>query len=87
MSDYDQLLAERNQLAAEVGRSAMALGVLANIYDAFLEKKGEAWCKHWEALPLNQVLNNGVPFRMPTLEDCRIAKAAAENDQSEYQPE
>jgi len=54
----------------------MALEVFAEVYDEFLKAKGSAWCKHWEAVPLNQFRDDAVPFRFPTLEDCRRAKEA-----------
>lgn len=83
MSDYEQLLAERNQLAAELGRCHSALGVLANVYDEFLLAKGKEWCDDNEAVPISQLFRLApVQFVMPTLEHCKNAKSAAENDQS-----
>ena len=82
--EFSTLLDERNELASELTQCHMALGVLANIYDAFLEAKGDAWCRHWECVPLNQLRSDGVMFKIPTLEDCRKAKIAAEGEPAEY---
>jgi hypothetical protein len=81
----DDLLAERNQLSAELTQAQLALEPLAGVYDAFLKVKGEAWCRHWALVPLNQLRTDGVSFRMPTLDDCRRAKAAAEGEQTDHE--
>lgn len=82
MSDAN-LLAELNQLSAELTEARLVLETLAGVYDAFLAAKGVAWCRHWESVPLHQLLGEGVQFRMPTLEDCRHAKAVAEGERSD----
>lgn len=69
------------EVSYELTEAHLALENFAGVYDAFLAAKGVAWCRHWESVPLHQLFSrDGVQFRMPTLEDCRRAKAAVEGE-------
>lgn len=78
--DYAQLLAERNAMSMEITRLQMALEPFATLYDTWLEAKDSEWCEQHGAYPLHMLMHGrfDVMFTMPTLENCRKAKVAAE---------